>query len=351
MRRILIPQLPQSTPCFGGGMPCDLATPYKITNDERVELEALAQFDPKLNIAAAKAIAILAIEQGEELQHIADRLDLTLESVGRWRRNFYKSRVQGILRNGKKGRAPIARDKQTQPILDATRDLVPPNGRKWSCRSLAAQLNVSVAMVQRVWKTAGIDTHSLRDHAFSPPFRSDDRLRLLGCFFLGGRRAMVVEILKSTAMLDASWPHEPVVVATLGILGQCKALPARRQLKMQVEQQLCFLEEIDRRSEPDSKLRLITDSVDTFNHARIRRWLTKSGRFVVHFSSTARELLFDAEAALREFSQERFIHSIQANLAALTDGGQPLLIAPLDRAFSSTSASIGFPVFLPPQKS
>jgi hypothetical protein len=315
-------------------------------------LEGLAQLDPTVHAVAQRAIAILASEKGEELQEIANRLGQSLQSVRRWRLNFHKRRIQGILQSGKRcGRLPIIREIQTQPILNATRNEVPPNGRKWSCRSLATHLNVSIAMVQRVWKAAGIDSRSLRDHASNPPFCQDDRLRILGCFFLGGRRALVVEIANASfhATLETNWPHEPVVVATLGILGQCKMVPVHRQLTMQVDQQLCFLEEILRRAEPDTQLRLITDGVDTFNHMRIRRWLAKSRRFKVHFSTAARELLFDAEAALRDFSQERFVQSIQSNLAFLSDGGKPLLIAPLDGAF--TSASIGLPPFLPPQKS
>lgn len=307
----------------------------------------MAQFDPQQNYAALKAIALLAIEQGEELRKIASEMSLSLRTLSKWRIDFRKFRLHSVRRTSRRGRSPITRDRLTQPILDATHNDVPPNGRNWTCRSLAEHLNVSTAMVQRVWKAAGVDPRSLKHCISKPPFRHDDQLRLLGCYFLGGRRAIVVEILRTRTAPDRHQRHEPVLVAASGLLTSCKALTMRSQLKIQIDQQLCFLEEVERKAEANTKLQLITDNADTFNHMRVRRWLGRSGRFAVHHSSITRGLLFDAEVTLRDFSQDHLVRSIQSNLPSLAESGCPLLIAPIADAFSSSSSVIGLPNLAP----
>lgn len=337
---------PKATAAFRGDT-LRPVTLLEFTEAERAELEALAQLDPQQNYAALKAIALLAIEQGKELQKIASAMSLSRRALSDWRNDFRKFRLHSVRRTSRRGRAPITRDRLTQPILDATYNDLPPNGRNWTCRSLADHLKVSVAMVQRVWKAAGVDPQSLKHHTSKLPFRHDDRLRLLGCYFLGGRRAMVVEILQARTAPERLWRHEPVLVAATGVLVPRKTLTMRNQLKMQIDQQLCFLEEVERRAEANTKLQLITDSADTFNHMRVRRWLGRSGRFAVHHSSTTRGLLFDAEVTLRDFSQDHLVRSIQSNLSSLAEGGCPLLIAPIADAFSTSGSIINVPTFVP----
>lgn len=337
----------------------------EITTEERVALERIARRSPRVDPASSRAKIVLAAAKGRSNEEIAAVMGLKPQTVCRWRKRYLQGRMQGIVHIKKKrGRIPKARNRHWNRILHVTKYEIPPNGRKWSCRSLAKHLKLSNSMVQRVWKQAGIGTETRRDLFAAMPFRAHDRLRLLGCFFQAGHRAIVVEVITerhngTTALgpepnpvisaFHLSNPTNPSTEKLPRKQGQAASKMLERIL---VNQKIAFLMDVEKSAAADSQLRLITDGARSFHQARVRRWLKQSKRFTVHYSSASRDFLADAEANLRAYSDQRFVRSLSNNLPTLAAPEEKTTSLPaLEMGLGGALSGIGVPsVFAAPMR-
>jgi hypothetical protein len=288
---------------------------------------------------------VLAAARGQSNEDISLALGAKRQMISRWRRRYLDHRVQGIsVVNKSLGRRPVQRKRYAQRILDATSQETPPNGRRWTCRSLARHLGISVSLVQRVWKLAGVSLlDRQRDSHASAPFRPEDHIRLLGCYFQSGQRAIVVEVLPQRK------PHQPATASSVGSvqptiisalqlpLGAHELSPAGQQ-RLLADQQIDFLRKVERLSGAECGLRLITDGPHSFCHARVRRWLSRLARFSVHYSTSSRLYLVDAEANFRALANQRFLRSLTSDLSFLAESRDTEHIHPnleMELGFSS----------------
>ena len=83
---------------------------------------------------------------------IANELGVTRTSVIEWRRRFAAEGLEalGKVRPGR-GRPRSISAAMVTKIVQLTVNTVPKGATHWSCRSMAAQVGVSPASVQRVW--------------------------------------------------------------------------------------------------------------------------------------------------------------------------------------------------------
>lgn len=83
-------------------------SPYQIllSHEEREHLEtaAVRYTAPYFEVIRAKIVLYAA--QGMENQEIAARVDLPRQIVSKWRKRFYKRRLQGLQDEPRSGRPP-----------------------------------------------------------------------------------------------------------------------------------------------------------------------------------------------------------------------------------------------------
>jgi transposase len=142
----------------------------ELSSRERAKLEGLARRPTVANRMAIRARIVLAAADGVQNVVIADRLDVTVNTVSKWRKRFFEERLAGLAERKRSGRPrsfppqAIAEVKQLACELPATSGV--PLSR-WSCAELAYELVTRGALAgisaSTVWRI-------LHDDAIRPWF-------------------------------------------------------------------------------------------------------------------------------------------------------------------------------------
>src|SRR6185503_10967317 len=90
---------------------------------------------------------------------IADEVGVTPVTVRAWRTRFSEDGLAGLekIRDGR-GRKPSIPEETIAEIVRLS-TTTPPGATHWSCRTMAKQVGVSAATVQRIWSDLGLAPH------------------------------------------------------------------------------------------------------------------------------------------------------------------------------------------------
>jgi transposase len=108
---------------------------------------------------AVRARIVLAAADGGSNTVLADRLDLSIATVRRWRNRFAELRLDGLVDEPRPGRPRVVGDERIEALINATLETTPPDATHWSTRSMAEHLGLSQSMVSRVWRAFGLALH------------------------------------------------------------------------------------------------------------------------------------------------------------------------------------------------
>lgn len=138
-----------------------VARPVHLNEQERITLEKWAEQANAPDQLTLRARIILLADQGHTNKEIAAALNTDRRTAARWRMRFLEQGLTGIESNAPRVlRTPAPRDVMAPLIIETTLNVPPPHSRYWSTRSLASMLGVSRSMVDRVWRTNGINPRS-----------------------------------------------------------------------------------------------------------------------------------------------------------------------------------------------
>jgi hypothetical protein len=91
----------------------------------------------------------------------------SMSTVGKWRRRFFKDRVEGLLDEARPGRPRTIDDDQVAAVIERTLRSTPKDATHWSNRSMATQSGFSHTTIRRIWNAFGLQPH--RSETFSFP--------------------------------------------------------------------------------------------------------------------------------------------------------------------------------------
>ena len=135
------------------------AEPVVLDEQQRWQLEEIRRSQSLPAGFVLRAKIVLLLGDGWSYAPIADKLDTTTRTVGKWKRRFLEAGLDG-LETERPGQAPPKLTAKLRArILNATRRKPRDGSTHWSCRKLANQLGVSKTMVHRVWQEAGLKPH------------------------------------------------------------------------------------------------------------------------------------------------------------------------------------------------
>ena len=103
---------------------------------------------------ASRSRIILACAQGATNGEVADRVRVTAQTVGKWRRRFVERRLAGLLDEPRPGAPRQHGDARIEQLIATTLNERPREATHWSTRLLARKLKLSQSTVSRVWREA-----------------------------------------------------------------------------------------------------------------------------------------------------------------------------------------------------
>jgi transposase len=122
--------------------------------DRLIMVMTSPEMPQKLNLRAG---IVLSSAAGLTDNQVAAEYDVSLHTVGKWRRRYLKDGIHGLkdgARTGKPRR--IRRDEVAIRIADSL-SVPPPDGGRWTVRKMAKAIGLPPATTGRIWQ-------ELRDH-------------------------------------------------------------------------------------------------------------------------------------------------------------------------------------------
>src|SRR5664280_2663826 len=328
-----------------------------MSDGQREALKVLARSQTAPHRQVQRAEALLLAGDGVANAQIAQRLGVKAATVRAWRVRFAE---EGLAKLGKvragRGRKPIIPQTKIDEIVELTRNSKPAGQTHWSCRTMAAQVGVSPATVQRVWAARGLKPHLVKTFKLSQDPRFEEKLiDVVGLYLSPPDNAIVLclDEKSSVQALDRTQPSLPMTkgraatmthdykrngtttlfaaldVLTGKVIGQC--LPRHRH-----EEFLKFLRKIEREVPKGLQVHLICDNYATHKHPDVTAWLGKHPRFHMHFTPTSSSWLNLVERWFRELTDKALrrgvfhsvpdlIAKIEQYLAAHNDDPKPFV--------------------------
>lgn len=271
-----------------------------------------------------RARIVLARAQGLSQEATVRQLGVSRPTVIRWERRFAALGVQGLLKDAP-GRGPkpsIPEAKKDKLITQATQP--PPNRTRWSVRSMARQVGVSPASVQRIWAANDIKPHLTRTFKLSRDPNFETKFwDVIGLYLNPPDRALVLccDEKSQCQALERTQPGLPLGVghirtrthdytrhgtvtlfAALNYLdGKVLSTTAPRHTHVEW---LTFLKQLHRQTPPELALHLIIDNYATHKHPAVRAWLEQHPRMHVHFTPTGSSWLNLVERFFRQLTDD-----------------------------------------------
>src|SRR5262249_32275427 len=106
----------------------------------------------KQRALALRARIVLRCDAGRSNRDVAAQLNVTTQTVGKWRARFAVQRLPGLLDEPRPGAPRSISDALVEAVLAKTLHEHPPGAERWSSRRLASELGISQRAVLRIWR-------------------------------------------------------------------------------------------------------------------------------------------------------------------------------------------------------
>jgi transposase len=275
---------------------------------DREELQGLLRSTSARAGLVQRARIVLLAADGVSNTAIAERLDVTRQTVVTWRARYQRSGIAGLADEDRSGRP---RTIDAADIITAT--LKPPpkslGVTHWSTRLLGARLKVANSTIAKAWREYGIQPWRTGSFRFSTdPLLEAKVVDVVGLYLDPPENAVVlcvdeksqIQALERAAPVLPMQPHlierrshdyirhgTSTLFAALNVAtGKVTARMAPRHRHQEF---LTFLRQVTR-AYPDTgdrtELHLVMDNYSAHKHAAVKEWLAANPRVVVHFTPT-----------------------------------------------------------------
>ena len=276
-----------------------------LTQDEKLQLQRVTRSKTSSQRDGLRARIVLRRAEGSREAEVAEALGVSITTVSTWSRRFELQGLEGLRdRPGRGRKSGLAADKVRQVI---TRVVQPPKGKKkWSTRSTAAAVGMSHQSVHRIWKNNDLKPHLLRtfkissDPQFEPKFWD-----VIGLYLNPPDKALVLccDEKSQCQALERTQPGLPLGIGhirtqthdykrhgTVTLFAALNYLDGKILSRMEKRhthvEWLRFLKQIERETPQELDLHLIVDNYATHKHQKVRQWLKRHPRMIVHFTPT-----------------------------------------------------------------
>ena len=299
--------------------------PVTLSESEMDRLEQWLRAGSTPQQVVLRAKIVLGACQGQSDQQIARELKLQRRTAALWRSRVREQGIgcvweiaPGRGRKARYGKADVTR------MVEATLQTKPKGSTHWSTRTLARAQGVSKNTIHRLWQEHQLKPHLTKTFKLSRDPKFLEKLTdVVGVYLTPPQNAVVLCVDEKSQIqaLDRTQPGLPLKPGRCGtfthdykrngtttlfaalqmvegrVIGEC--YPRHRHQEF-----LRFLRRLDREFPATTELHLILDNYGPHGHERVRRWLAKHPRFVLHFIPTSSSWLKLVERWFAQLSQQ-----------------------------------------------
>jgi len=309
-----------------------------LTDAERRTLQGWASRRKTAQGLAQRARIVLMCADGKTNVAVAAELRITRETAGKWRNRFIRQRFAGLSDEPRPGVPRTIADAKIEEVVVRTLEEAPEGATHWSKRELARQVGLSPTTIHRIWRAFGLKPWLVEEFKLSTdPFLIDKVRDVVGLYLAPPANAAVfsvdekpqIQALERTAPVLPMVPGTPerrshdyerhgtvdlfaaLNTATGAVIGKTSAQHAAQDFT-------AFLDEIDRRVEPDLAVHLICDNLSVHKAPAVKRWLLEHPRFQLHFTPTYSSWLNQVERWFAELQRRRLDRGVFCSIDELT---------------------------------
>ena len=267
----------------------------------------------------------LLSSQGLPSTEIARTLHVQRRTVLLWRTRIRKEGIGTVweIAPGRGRRATHDKERIAR-VIEATLHEKPKGATHWRTRSMAKAQGLSKSTIHRLWYDHELKPHLTRSFKLSRDPRFLEKLTdVIGAYMTPPQNAVVLCVDEKSQIqaLDRTQPGLPMKPGRCGtfthdykrygtttlfaalnvaegrVIGEC--YPKHRHQEF-----LAFLKRLDGEFPPGLQLHIILDNYGTHGHSKVRAWLAKHPRMVLHFIPTSSSWLNLVERWFAELSQK-----------------------------------------------
>ena len=308
-----------------------------LTDDERRTLAQWARRPKTAQRLALRARVVLASAEGLSNRAVAARVQVSTNSVGKWRERFRANRLEGLADEPRPGAPRTVTDDMVVDIITRTLEAPPPQTTQWSTRAMADTVGLSKATISRIWQTFGLQSHRVDTFKLSADPQFVEKVRdIVGLYLNPPDQALVlcldeksqVQALDRTRPLLPMRPGIParqthdyirngttslfaaLDVATGKVIGQCHRRHRHQEF-------LKFLHRLDADLPPTGEVHIIMDNYGTHKVPKVARWFARHPRYHLHFTPTSASWLNQVERFFAKITTQRIRRGTFENVRVL----------------------------------
>src|ERR1041385_966668 len=199
-----------------------IAPQITLSDELRVRLNSFSRSRSLPFRLIQRAQIVLLAAEGRQDQDIAEQLDITRQTAGRWRKRFLRQGLPGIQKDAPRpGRKKKMSVSKTQMIVRKTTQERPDNATHWSTRTMAAAVGVSPATISRLWKAHGLKPHRVKTFKLSNDKHFIEKLNdIVGLYLSPPEHAIVLSCDEKSQIqaLDRTQPGLPLKKGRCGTM-------------------------------------------------------------------------------------------------------------------------------------
>ena len=134
-------------------------SPLSLSTEEREALERLVARRKTAQALAQRARVVLGCAEGKSNRRVSADVGLSPQTVGKWRRRFIESRLDGLLDEPRPGAPRKITDAEIERVVTLTLETTPSDATHWSTRSMAKRVGMSQSAISRIWRAFALQPH------------------------------------------------------------------------------------------------------------------------------------------------------------------------------------------------
>ena len=297
-----------------------------VSSEQRRTLEAWIRARNTPQSVVMRATITLLAADGMSNSQISRKANVSRPTVILWRERFLKGGPPALAEIAPgRGRRVTYNAERVQQIVEATTQTKPAGATHWSTRTMAKAQGVSKATIQRIWSAHGLQPHRTKRFKLSKDKHFTEKLTdVVGLYLNPPDKAIIlcVDERSQIQALQRTQPGLPMKKGRCGtmthdykrhgtttlfaalsvldgrVIGECMT-------KHRHQEFLRFLRRLDREFPGKTPLHLIVDNYGTHKQPKVKAWLERHLRFVLHFIPTSSSWLNLVERWFRELTEKR----------------------------------------------